>query len=54
MARRLAPDGARQFAATSDCQFQFNKRSQLFIRVHDEAFSVAVNDNNKGHRHESA
>ena len=42
MARRLAPDRARQFAATSDCHFQFQKRSQLFIRAHNETFSVAA------------
>jgi hypothetical protein len=30
----------RQFAATSDCHFQFQKHNQLFIRVHNETLSV--------------
>ena len=42
MARRLAPERARQFAATWDCHFQFKKRRQLFIRMHDETLSVAA------------
>ena len=25
-----------------NCRFQFNKRSQLFIRTHNETFSVAM------------
>ena len=47
MARRLAPDSARQFAATSDFNFKFQKSRQLFIRVHNETLSVVamrVND----------
>ena len=42
MARRLAPDRRRQFAATSDCHFQFQKRSQLFIRSHNVTRSVVA------------
>ena len=42
MARRLAPDRARQFAATSNRHFQFNKRSQLFIRTHNETLSIVA------------
>jgi hypothetical protein len=29
---------SRQFAATSHLRFEFHKRSQLFIRVHNETF----------------
>jgi hypothetical protein len=42
VARRLAPDRAKQFAATSDCHFQFKKRRQLFIRVRNEMLSVVA------------
>jgi hypothetical protein len=29
-------------AALPDCRFQFNKRSQLFIRTHNEPVTVAA------------
>jgi hypothetical protein len=31
---------SRQFAATSSCRFQLQKRSQLFIRTRNEPLSV--------------
>jgi hypothetical protein len=31
-----------QFAASADRSFQFQKRSQFFIRVHNEPLSVAA------------
>ena len=34
-------------------RFEFKRCSQLFIRSHNEMLSVAVNDNNKSHWHES-
>jgi hypothetical protein len=33
---------SNQFAAGANCRFQFKERSQLFIRVHNDTFSVAV------------
>jgi len=33
---------SRQFAARANLRFEFQKRSQLFIRTHNEAFSVAA------------
>jgi len=33
---------SRQFAASSNRRLQFHKRSQLFIRVHNEPLSVAA------------
>jgi hypothetical protein len=31
-----------KFAASADRRFKFDERRQLFIRVHNETFSVAV------------
>src|SRR5436190_13239281 len=33
---------ARQFAASADRRFEFQKRSHLFIRVHNETLSVSL------------
>jgi len=38
---------SRQFTATPNRRFQFHKRSQLFIRVHNETLSVAMRIDNK-------
>jgi hypothetical protein len=35
-----AANPSNQFAASANRQFQFEKGSQLFIRAHNEAFSV--------------
>jgi hypothetical protein len=33
---------SKLFAATADRRFEFEKRSQLFIRTHDETLSVVA------------
>jgi len=33
---------SRQFAASANLQFEFHKRRQLFIRVHNETLSVVA------------
>jgi hypothetical protein len=33
---------SRQFAAIASCRFKFHKRSQLFLRSHNEALPVAA------------
>jgi hypothetical protein len=43
--RNLA-NRSNQFAATVNHRFEFQKRRQLFIRVHNETFSVAVSVSN--------
>jgi hypothetical protein len=45
---------SRQLAASANRRFEFQKRRQPFIGTQNVTLSVAVNDNNKGHRHESA
>jgi hypothetical protein len=35
-------DVSIQFAASANRQFEFRKRSQLFIRPHNETFSVVA------------
>jgi hypothetical protein len=39
---KTAANLSNQFAASADRQFQFEKRSQLFIRTHDEPLSVVA------------
>jgi hypothetical protein len=38
----MLADLSSQFAATPNRRFNFHKRSQLLIRVHNEAFSVVA------------
>ena len=40
--RKNLARSSRQFAASSDRRFQFQKRRQLFIGVHNETLSVAA------------
>ena len=40
--RKTSASLSRQFAASSNRRLQFHKRSQLFIRVHNEPLSVAA------------
>ena len=42
MARRLGPDRARQFAATSDCHSSSRNAVKLIIRAHNEALTVVA------------
>jgi len=38
----MLPNPAVQLSCGSNRRFEFQKRSQLFIRVHNEPFSVAA------------
>jgi hypothetical protein len=39
---KTQPKLSSQFAANADRRFEFQKRVQLFIRMHNEALSVAA------------
>jgi hypothetical protein len=49
----ISPTGQTNSPQARNRRFQFHKRRQLLIRVHNETLSVAANNNNKGNWHES-